>query len=766
MSIRRLRLEDYEDDEEGEEAIQILSSQPPHHPPQNRTNLPSEPLQISSDEEFIDVPDNLSPPPPPPPPPQPSSDCPISDSLLRLGLGLKREWLDACLRELDGALRGFSGFDVSTKAKLCFEQFLLADMKFCGSGILPPNVHSMHLVQLPGPYVLQVDEIVNITCPLKGRYNQAPPGVKRCLKLSMTDGVQRVFGMEYRPIQTLEVCAPAGLKVVISNVHVRRGLLMLVPETIVILGGLVEQLDAARKRLVDELNKPPRGKRTKNGALPPLATRATRAAWPSSGVDDLRHNSSTLPSNGSVQANNQGAGMSTHGTGTRAAWPSSAVGDHRYSSSTLQSNDSVQANNQGAGVSTHAAWPSSGVDSLRHSSSTLGSSNSAQANNQCAGVSTHGTGTCAAWPSGGVDDLRHSNSTLQSNDSVQANNQGAGVSTHGTGTRDAWPSSGVDDLMRSSSMLQSNDSVWASNQGAGVISYFSGNSLTTEDTLLTGVQNDAASSIPHIASNAEPVSMDMIEDASPVSVANSLANQFSSIVAKAEEMHIDTTNLTRENSVGNRPQTRSNVAVGPKDTVHIARKRGSSSTVSSADDFQMFDASDDPLIEYGDPEVPFTYLASLSTKWAAMKEKAPCVQGKIKCFLTGVKGFQYKRRTTYELQAYVDDGSLISEILIDHDVVQQGIGYSPQEVTAALSSPDTKVVQSMKETMRKFQGFLANFEGIMVVELNRKSSLPLALEMSQGCLQSDAWLLLRRLKSVQPEPVQKHFPSDPIELSP
>ena len=55
--------------------------------------------------------------------------------------------------------------------------------------------------------------MVNITCPLKGRYEKAPPGVKRCLKLSMTDGVQSVFGMEYRPIQALEVLAPAGLKV-------------------------------------------------------------------------------------------------------------------------------------------------------------------------------------------------------------------------------------------------------------------------------------------------------------------------------------------------------------------------------------------------------------------------------------------------------------------------------------------------------------------------------------------------------------------------
>lgn len=54
---------------------------------------------------------------------------------------------------------------------------------------------------------------MNIGCSLKGRYENANAGLKRCLKLSMTDGVQRVFGMEYRPIKDLQVLAPAGLKV-------------------------------------------------------------------------------------------------------------------------------------------------------------------------------------------------------------------------------------------------------------------------------------------------------------------------------------------------------------------------------------------------------------------------------------------------------------------------------------------------------------------------------------------------------------------------
>lgn len=168
MLIRRLRL-DCSDDEENAE---LASAPPPHEletgtvtpQPPNSIQFPSEPLEISDDGEFIDVPDNLSPPSPPrhqnagpqviPPSSRPS--CPISDSLRRLGLSVRREWLDACIRELESSVRGFAGFDVTTKAKLCFEQFLFSDMNYCGSGVLPANVDSMHLVDLPGPYVLQV----------------------------------------------------------------------------------------------------------------------------------------------------------------------------------------------------------------------------------------------------------------------------------------------------------------------------------------------------------------------------------------------------------------------------------------------------------------------------------------------------------------------------------------------------------------------------------------------------------------------------------
>ncbi|XP_050256303.1 recQ-mediated genome instability protein 1 [Quercus robur] len=609
MSRRRLRLicsSDEEEEEENQIPQQPESENPildPNHVPDP---YPSEPLEISDDdveeeEEFIDVSDNFTPPDPNPNPnsnpdhsaqqtPATNSACegsgfreadvsgdsaqpnpaagggeqersgtgsPIGDFLGRLGLRLKNEWLEACLDALRSSVRSFASLGVDAKAKLCFERFLVSDMNQSGSGVLPRNVDSMHLVDLPGPFVLQIDEIVNISCPLKGRYQKAPPGIKRCLKLSMTDGVQRVFGMEYRPIQALESLAPAGLKVAICNVHIRHGLLMLVPEAFEVLGGLVEELEAARLRLVDEINKPPRGKRTRSGVVPPLATRATLAAWPSNGVSAAVHNNS---------------------------------------------------------------------------------------------------------------------STLQDATPFRANNQGATSVPSGTNT----------------------------------------SQRTTEEFTASST-----------AENAVP-------------------NTSSSVISGFEGMHIDTFPCSRANAVPN----------------------PSSHTVSEVEDVHMVDEADHPLILSGDREIPFTYLASLSAKLVAVMEKSPSVRGKIKCFLTGVKGFQYKQRTTYELRAYVDDGSLITEILIHHDVVQKGIGFSPEEVTAALSSPDKKIVSDMKETLKQFQMFLANFEGTMLIEMSTTSPQPIALEMNEGCTESDAWLLLRRLNSTVPAQTPHRSSLDPIDVSP
>ena len=44
--------------------------------------------------------------------------------------------------------------------------------------------------------------------------------------------------------------------------------------------------------------------------------------------------------------------------------------------------------------------------------------------------------------------------------------------------------------------------------------------------------------------------------------------------------------------------------------------------------------------------------------------------------------------------------------------MQKEIGHSPEEVTVALTTSDTKRVSDMKERLKQFQVFLANFEVI------------------------------------------------------
>jgi RecQ-mediated genome instability protein 1 len=163
------------DDDENGDFIDVSDNFIPSSPPPAPA---SEPVAISDNEEngdFINASDNFT-SPSPPHPPAPASDrsaqpdpvnstgqgsdsrsgCPVGDSLLRLGLSLKTEWLDECLNALQSSVPGFASLDVAVKAKLCFERFLTSDMNLYGNGVLPPNVDSMHLVDLPGPYVLQV----------------------------------------------------------------------------------------------------------------------------------------------------------------------------------------------------------------------------------------------------------------------------------------------------------------------------------------------------------------------------------------------------------------------------------------------------------------------------------------------------------------------------------------------------------------------------------------------------------------------------------
>ncbi|XP_062115892.1 recQ-mediated genome instability protein 1 [Humulus lupulus] len=672
--MRRLRLSYYSDEDEEEHynnqpQPQPQRSSPPTNPSPTNNQSHLSPLEISDDgdfvevsdddEEFIDVSENLPPPSPPPPPPAPHPDhhmphpstfgCPVGDFLQGLGLRLKREWLDSCVQGLERSVPGFDDLDVPVKAKLCFERFLVSDMNQFGGGLLPENVHSLHLVDLTGRYVLQVDEIVNISCPLKSRYQKAAPGIKRCLKLSMTDGVQRVFGMEYRPIKDLDALSPAGLKVVICNVHVRHGLLMLVPETFEVLGGLVEEMEAARQRLVDEVNKPPRGIRTRNRVVPPLRTRATLAAWPS-GNDHVAGNNHTTTS------------------------------DFRTPSQVHQA----------------ATYVAPGTDTSQR-------------------IEEEFPGLV--------------------NEEIYNRNPSANVVLDAEEFPDTYVAP-------------------ANVAGQRIEEEFPGR--------VSGgnfIRNPSANVVFGEEGSPAPASAESAISKAPRSVAIGI-----------EHLHMNAM-CTNSTSAVRPPGQSSDVAsvMDETDTDTVPPTMAYSASdpyLNDNDDIFMVEEVEHPLILSGAREPPFTYLASLSAKLATMKGSVHSVNGMIKCFLTGVKGFQYKERSSYDLRVYVDDGSLISQIRVHHNVVQKLIGHSPQEVIAALSSSDTGIVSNIKETLLNFQKFLASFEGKMLIEMHEKPQLPVALEMNVGCPESDALLLLRRVKSSFSSQTRRPLPADPIDLSP
>ncbi|RZC55054.1 hypothetical protein C5167_013903 [Papaver somniferum] len=132
------------------------------------------------------------------------------------GLRLREEWLNSCVAELNNSNPDFVNFNVAKKKNLIYERFLFSDINLScgGEGVLPEKLQTMKLVNL---------------FPV------------------------RFF---FRPIESLQVLAPAGLKVVIRDVNVRDGLLMLVPGCLKVLGGMVEDLEAERKKLADEANEP------------------------------------------------------------------------------------------------------------------------------------------------------------------------------------------------------------------------------------------------------------------------------------------------------------------------------------------------------------------------------------------------------------------------------------------------------------------------------------------------------------------------------
>ena len=122
-----------------------------------------------------------------------------------------------------------------------------------------------------GKHLLQIDDLLNVSANARARYEPQQSGFRRCLKLSITDGRTRCIGFEMLPIADLEVQTLIGTKIVVSECEFRHGMLCLSPENLVVLGGGVDSLDVARRRVVETWMAPARGGKNNTEGLTKIA---------------------------------------------------------------------------------------------------------------------------------------------------------------------------------------------------------------------------------------------------------------------------------------------------------------------------------------------------------------------------------------------------------------------------------------------------------------------------------------------------------------
>lgn len=154
-----------------------------------------------------------------------------------------------------------------------------------------------------------------------------------------------------------------------------------------------------------------------------------------------------------------------------------------------------------------------------------------------------------------------------------------------------------------------------------------------------------------------------------------------------------------------------------------------------------------PVILSGENEKPFTYAFNMMSDWLIEQDTRPYIRGKIKGFITSVKRFQYKQCKEYELIVFIEDGSHISEALVDSAILENITGYTSEEATVTLLDASSASAIALKQIMIGFQQYLVKFEGTMLIEFNKTSSIPIVREMNEGCSSSDPWLLLQRVKT-------------------
>ncbi|VVD03666.1 unnamed protein product [Leptidea sinapis] len=142
------------------------------------------------------------------------------------------EWLSGCVEYLSED----NNYNESEIKQLSKEQWLLNNLKDICPGSLPKDLKNIHKILLTGRFTLQINAAIDIGTPAYQQY-------LKLQKLYMTDGVQDVSGIEYRPMRNLSCDITPGCKVLIKGpIECRRGILLLTESNMELLGGEVQEM--------------------------------------------------------------------------------------------------------------------------------------------------------------------------------------------------------------------------------------------------------------------------------------------------------------------------------------------------------------------------------------------------------------------------------------------------------------------------------------------------------------------------------------------
>ncbi|CAM9725268.1 unnamed protein product [Ectocarpus sp. 6 AP-2014] len=174
----------------------------------------------------------------------------VRQSMAGLGVHLRLDWVKHCLEAGGGMDPGAIGNGQRQQSEAqegVYRTFLACDLREAGEACLPAGVGGMVKERVKGKMVVQVENARDIAKNLEQREKVDGSSAHHTLKLALGDGRQTVAAFEYRRVQGLVADPPLGLKLLLVEPWIRRGILLLSSENTTVLGGEVSSLVEARE---------------------------------------------------------------------------------------------------------------------------------------------------------------------------------------------------------------------------------------------------------------------------------------------------------------------------------------------------------------------------------------------------------------------------------------------------------------------------------------------------------------------------------------